>query len=202
MTVLQNTVTEPDGTALDGWLDVAALGSPFRPGTQSEVLGPIKDRQFTGGTWSVNLVPGLYEVTQRRRDGAVHSRWTVQVPDAGSAWLADCLVTVPGTPASMALLGLADATVDGAGHLLLIYTDGSSIDAGSVAGPPGDGGGTVDLAGTPLELRATAGTYAPRPATTRPVHFIGPTPPAGNGSTAGGGGMVPELDAWFWWAPQ
>lgn len=138
MTTLRNTVTEPDGTALDGWLDVAAVGSPFRNATQSEVLGPIKDRPFTGGAWSVELVPGLYVITQRRRSGAFHSRWTADVPDSGSpVWLADCLVSAPSTPASMALLGIAATVVDEAGHLQITYTNGSTVDAGPVIGPEG-----------------------------------------------------------------
>lgn len=138
MTLLRNTVTEPDGSPLNGWLDVAIVGNPFRPATQTEVLGPVKDRQIVAGAWSVDLAPGLYAVTQRRRDGAFHSRWTVEVPDSATAvWLADCLVTVPGTPASVLLRAVTSATVDGAGHLQVAYSDGSTVDAGPVIGPQG-----------------------------------------------------------------
>lgn len=58
-----------------------------------------------------------------------------------------------------------------------------------------------ELSTTPLEIRYSGAPPA-RPATVRPVHFVGPTPPAGTGTTAGGPGMVPELDSWFWWTAQ
>lgn len=53
---------------------------------------------------------------------------------------------------------------------------------------------------TPLELLWDGtGSSPPRPATTRPVHFRGPTAPSGAGTTAGGGwAMVPTLDSYFW----
>lgn len=138
MTILQNTLTEPDGTALDGWLDVAVVGNPFRPVTGTEILGPIKDHRFTGGVWSVELTPGLYTVTQRRSDGLFHSRWTADVPDSVSpVWLADCLVTLPGTPTAVPLLGIASTVVDEDGHLQITYTNGQAVDAGLVLGPQG-----------------------------------------------------------------
>lgn len=51
---------------------------------------------------------------------------------------------------------------------------------------------TADLTGVPWYLGTTAGSYPPRPATTRPVIFTDPNVmPANTGSTSGGGGMVP-----------
>lgn len=51
---------------------------------------------------------------------------------------------------------------------------------------------TADLTAVPWYLGTTAGSYPPRPATTRPVIFTDPNVmPANTGSTSGGGGMVP-----------
>lgn len=98
MTILQNTLTEPDGTLLDGWLSISLVGSPFRPATQSEVLG-LQSQRVSGGFWPVELAPGQYEVLQRRIDGTVYSRWSVTVPAAEApVWLGDCLVTSPSAP--------------------------------------------------------------------------------------------------------
>jgi hypothetical protein len=138
VTTLQNTVTEPDGSPVDGWLDVTLIGNPFQADSQTEILGPVKDRRFTDGAWSINLAPGLYGVTQRRQDGSFHSRWNVEVPDSESpVWLADCLVSVPGKPTTVPLRGIASSAVDDDGHLQLTYTDGTTLDAGLVTGPPG-----------------------------------------------------------------
>lgn len=62
-------------------------------------------------------------------------------------------------------------------------------------------GASVD--GTPIEWRHNGTTYAPRPATTRPLHWIGPESarPALNGSTAGGTvAAVPGLDSLYEYA--
>lgn len=63
--------------------------------------------------------------------------------------------------------------------------------------------GSTDLTGTALIVSAdTGGTgaYPARPTTPRPIVFRGTTPPATNGSTAGGGGMVLGLDEWRYWS--
>lgn len=155
MTVLQNTIDLPDGTLLAGWLDVELVGNPFRAPTQTEALGPIKDMSIVGGTWSIDLPPGLYVITQRRQDGLFHSRWTVEVPDSESAvWLADCLVSVPGTPAAVPLLGVGAVSVDEAGHLVLTYTNGVTVDAGEVRGPEGpEGPQGPSIAGSVLSVK-------------------------------------------------
>lgn len=55
----------------------------------------------------------------------------------------------------------------------------------------------TEIAMTPIRIYAVSGTYAARPATTRPVDFLGSIPPAPTGVTSGGGGMVPGLDLWY-----
>lgn len=54
----------------------------------------------------------------------------------------------------------------------------------------------IDLASTPLELRWVTPSWPLRPATPRPVHWIGgPSSPSLGGTTAGGGGMA-SIDTW------
>jgi hypothetical protein len=65
------------------------------------------------------------------------------------------------------------------------------------------GGGSVDLSAVPwIVSAATGGTgaYPARPATTRPVIFRGINAPTLDGSTSGGGGVVPGLDSWMSWS--
>lgn len=56
----------------------------------------------------------------------------------------------------------------------------------------------AELSSTPITEYWNGTAWSPREATNRPKHFYGgPAMPLPNGSTTGGGGMIPNKDLWF-----
>lgn len=111
--------------------------------------------------------------------------------------------------------GMRSTIGAGTSNLAIGTTTGTAADGGTVAtlsGTVTTQAGTIttlssslsgkantsDIAATPIFLGTVSGTYPARPATTRPVVFTDPlVQPTNNGSTSGGGGMVPGLDYWI-----
>lgn len=96
------------------------------------------------------------------------------------------------------------------------WTVADNGDGAATWTPPAAGSGSVDpgqlntaitnaleATGTPWgnldAANGGTGAYPARPATARPVTFRGLNQPPYNGSTSGGGGMVPNLDEYIVW---
>ena len=187
--------------ALAGKADASALASKADSSaltTVSNAVGTITGLLTTAKSSVVLAINELYN-SRVRFDNATQGLTTTQQGNARTNIAA---------AASSHAHAASEVTFTPAGSLTATDVQAAIVQASTLGGgTPSASAMEAYLASTltPRELFAASGgsaAYGARPATSRPVHFYGVNPPTTDGSTAGGGGMVPNLDQWFSWQAQ